>query len=242
MQFGSNLLFLRRKKGLTQEQLAQTLGVSRQTVSKWESGQVPELVTLMTLADFFSCTLDDLLRQDLSGQTVSLRFVQTVPFTMARYVTISPNAHADVQLHLQDWAKRSGLLEASQTPPVLLRWSFPYVSSEQRERFGLQGAAAAYVLPTGFQPRCSGPELTCQESCCYAVLTIPEPNGRDDRQVSRAIQTILESLHTAGIPKAAKKDCLPCFELRYRRDGISYADIFLQCRYDGTAEPYDFKI
>ena len=53
MQFGSNLLFLRRKKGLTQEQLAQTLGVSRQTVSKWESGQVPELVTLMTLADFF---------------------------------------------------------------------------------------------------------------------------------------------------------------------------------------------
>lgn len=241
MQFGSNLLFLRRKKGLTQEQLAQTLGVSRQTVSKWESGQVPELVTLMTLADLFSCTLDDLLRQDLSSQASSLRFVQTEPFSMARYVMISPNAHADIQTCMQDWAARSGLLEASATAPVLLRWNFPHVSPEQKDRFGLQGAAAAYVLPDSFRPRCGGPELTRQESCCYAVMTIAEPNGRDDRQISRAIQTILETLHTAGIPKAAKKDSLPCFELRYQRDGISYADIFLQCRYEGTAEPFEFR-
>lgn len=240
MQFGSNLLFLRRKKGLTQEQLAQTLGVSRQTVSKWESGQVPELVTLMTLADFFSCTLDDLLRQDLSSQTPSLRFVQTSPFSMARYVMISPNAHADVQTYLHNWAARSGLLEVWDAPP-LLRWNFLHVSQEQKDRFGLQGAAAAYVLPNGFQPNCCGPEISRQESCRYAVMTIAEPNGRDDRQITRAIQTILENLHTAGISKAAKKDCLPCFELRYRQDGMDYADIFLQCRYEGPAEPYDFK-
>ncbi len=37
MSFGSNLQFLRKKKGMTQEELAATMAVSRQTVSKWES-------------------------------------------------------------------------------------------------------------------------------------------------------------------------------------------------------------
>ena len=38
MAFSENLSHLRRKSGLTQEQLAEQLGVSRQTVSKWEAG------------------------------------------------------------------------------------------------------------------------------------------------------------------------------------------------------------
>ena len=38
MFLGENIQYLRRKNGLTQETLAQRLGVSRQTVSKWESG------------------------------------------------------------------------------------------------------------------------------------------------------------------------------------------------------------
>ena len=44
MGFAENLQFLRQKKGYTQEQIAEQLQVSRQSVSKWESGQaVPEL-------------------------------------------------------------------------------------------------------------------------------------------------------------------------------------------------------
>ena len=38
MSFGENLQFLRRQKGITQEELAERLAVSRQSVSKWESG------------------------------------------------------------------------------------------------------------------------------------------------------------------------------------------------------------
>lgn len=38
MQFGEKLISLRRKAGLSQEQLADALGVTRQSVSKWESG------------------------------------------------------------------------------------------------------------------------------------------------------------------------------------------------------------
>lgn len=67
-QFPENLSILRRRAGYTQEALAEALGVSRQAVSKWESGQtLPEAATLLTLADLLSCTLDQLMRETLAG-------------------------------------------------------------------------------------------------------------------------------------------------------------------------------
>ena len=67
MFLGENIQYLRRKNGLTQEILAQRLGVSRQTVSKWESGEaLPELTKLPELGDVFGCKLDALLREDLA--------------------------------------------------------------------------------------------------------------------------------------------------------------------------------
>ena len=61
--FADNLALLRANHNMTQEQLAERLGVSRQSVSKWESGVcLPELATLDTLCSLFDCTLDNLLR------------------------------------------------------------------------------------------------------------------------------------------------------------------------------------
>ena len=52
---------LRRRSGLSQEQLAERLGVSRQAVSKWESGQsTPELEKLKALSACFHVTIDEL--------------------------------------------------------------------------------------------------------------------------------------------------------------------------------------
>lgn len=52
---------LRRKSGLSQEQLAEKIGVSRQAVSKWEGGQsTPELDKLKALSECFQITLDEL--------------------------------------------------------------------------------------------------------------------------------------------------------------------------------------
>lgn len=63
MSFGENLQFLRKKNNITQEQLAEQLGVSRQSVSKWESdGSYPEMDKLMQLCEMFSCNMDTLLR------------------------------------------------------------------------------------------------------------------------------------------------------------------------------------
>jgi DNA-binding XRE family transcriptional regulator len=57
---------------MTQEQLAMLLGVSRQSVAKWESGQsTPEVDKLLKMSELFGCTIDELVSDDLSMRTVA---------------------------------------------------------------------------------------------------------------------------------------------------------------------------
>ena len=66
MTFSEKLMDLRRKAGLSQEQLADRLGVTRQSVSKWESGTaMPELVKLISLSDIFGVSVDYLVKDYL---------------------------------------------------------------------------------------------------------------------------------------------------------------------------------
>lgn len=74
MDFSEKLLTLRKANNLTQEQLAEKLDVSRQSVSKWESGQAtPELDKIVALSAIFDVTTDYLLKSseidDLSVKT-----------------------------------------------------------------------------------------------------------------------------------------------------------------------------
>ena len=67
MTFGENLQFLRKRAGLTQEDLAEKMEVSRQSVSKWESNTAyPEMDAILRLCDLFSVDMDTLLRGDVS--------------------------------------------------------------------------------------------------------------------------------------------------------------------------------
>ena len=62
---GEKLYHLRRARGMSQEQLAEKIGVSRQTISKWEGGlSTPDLPKLIALADCFEVTLDLLVREE----------------------------------------------------------------------------------------------------------------------------------------------------------------------------------
>lgn len=64
MTLSEKILHLRSQKGLSQLELAEQLGVSRQSVSKWETGQsVPDLDKLIKLADLFSVSVDELVRE-----------------------------------------------------------------------------------------------------------------------------------------------------------------------------------
>lgn len=73
MKFYDKLIQLRREKGFSQEQLADLLNVSRQSVSKWEAGQsMPELNKLIAIADMFQITLDQLIREEIDLNSSSL--------------------------------------------------------------------------------------------------------------------------------------------------------------------------
>ena len=62
MEFGNKLYTLRKEKGLSQEELASRLEVTRQTVSKWELGDsTPDLDKLVLLAELFEISLDELV-------------------------------------------------------------------------------------------------------------------------------------------------------------------------------------
>ena len=62
MEFSEKLQELRKSRGLTQEELAEALYVSRTAVSKWESGRgLPNIDSLKEIAKFFSVTIDELL-------------------------------------------------------------------------------------------------------------------------------------------------------------------------------------
>lgn len=63
MTMGQRLLALRTRAGLSQEALAEQLGVSRQSISKWETdGSIPDLDKLVRLSEIFGVTLDELVK------------------------------------------------------------------------------------------------------------------------------------------------------------------------------------
>ena len=67
MSFHKNLEYLRKEKNISQEDLAFKLGVSRQAVSKWESGAAyPETAKMIAMCKIFDCTLDELMNEDIA--------------------------------------------------------------------------------------------------------------------------------------------------------------------------------
>ena len=62
MKLNEQIAFLRKEKGITQEELATALGVTNQAVSKWEKGQnCPDIELLPEIADYFNISIDDLM-------------------------------------------------------------------------------------------------------------------------------------------------------------------------------------
>ena len=78
MSFRENLQHLRATRNMTQEQLAMLVGVSRQSVTKWEAEKAyPEMDKLLKLCQIFDCTLDELVQGDLTVRAPEPRL--TIP-------------------------------------------------------------------------------------------------------------------------------------------------------------------
>jgi len=77
MKLNEKIVFYRKRMGLSQEAMAEKLGVSRQAVSKWELGDAsPELEKLIALSELFGVSIDSLVKEE--GETEKRR--ETKPF------------------------------------------------------------------------------------------------------------------------------------------------------------------
>ena len=100
MEFNEKLQELRKQKGLTQEELAEILFVSRTAVSKWESGRgMPSIKYLKAISKFFAVTLDDLLSSE-------------------ELLVIAEDDHKQKEMHIRDLIY--GLLDCSMALLLLL--------------------------------------------------------------------------------------------------------------------------
>ena len=76
MEFGNRLYELRKSKGHSQEDLSEKLGVTRQTVSKWELGEsTPDMAKLVAMGELFGISLDELVLGKVSGTGAVKRFL-----------------------------------------------------------------------------------------------------------------------------------------------------------------------
>lgn len=85
MDLGNNLFHERKRRGLSQEDVAQRLGVSRQTVSKWETGEtVPDIRQSKKMAALYNISLDELIDFDLDIREIQETIERTSRETEAK--------------------------------------------------------------------------------------------------------------------------------------------------------------
>ena len=72
MKFNEKLIMLRKQHNLSQEQVAEKLGVARQTISKWELGETtPEMDKLIIMSELYNITLDELMKEENEGKVIN---------------------------------------------------------------------------------------------------------------------------------------------------------------------------
>ncbi len=136
MSFGKNLQFLRHLRGnMTQEDLAEKMNISRQTVSKWELDTAqPEMDKAIELCRLFNCTLDNLFRDDMvvCGEDYTNLRVETVPaFRYIKHAVISSEPEGDAIDRIYTIARKCGVEH-----PRVIGWDFPKVSCMGTRRHG----------------------------------------------------------------------------------------------------------
>ncbi|MCM1307461.1 MAG: helix-turn-helix domain-containing protein [Butyrivibrio sp.] len=222
MSFGKNLQFLRHLKGdMTQEDLAEKMNISRQTVSKWELDTAqPEIGKAIELCRLFNCSLDNLFRDDMAAcdeAYTNLR-VETVPaFRYVKHAVISTDPEGEALNHMFGIARDNGVEN-----PKVIGWDFPNVSQEQINVFNMHGYEAAWVLPEGIVP--PDAEIHSQADHRYAAIHIESPFGNPFVTIPNGYKTLMEYMRVNGLERT-EKDVIPCFET----DGDTM-DIYIACK------------
>lgn len=227
MSFGQNVQFLRKMHdGMTQEELAEKLGISRQTISKWEMDSAfPEMEKAMVLCNLFSCSLDALLRENMNSDNeayTNIRVDKVPPFRYVRYVVISGEPEEDAIKHIVEWGVSCGIED-----PEIIGWDFPLVSQEQVNVYHMHGYTAACIVPETFDEAACGMEIITQQSQKYAVITIKDPFQAPFTLIPNAYKTLLRYMEVNNLRHDESKEVLPCFEKQFEQDGVCYMDVYI---------------
>lgn len=225
MSIGSNLQFLRKMSGLTQEALAEKLEVSRQTISKWELDTAwPDIDKLIDLCELFNCTMDQLVREEMNvvdDMYSNIRCEWVEPFRYLRHIVISSEPESDAIEHMERTAAILGI-----AAPQIIGWDFPHLSQEQINVHNMHGYAAALLLPEDVtQP--DGMTVLTHPRQRYAVITIRDPFTAPFTTIPNAYKILLTYMKTNGLSGKKEKDAIPCFEKEYTADGVAYMDVYI---------------
>ncbi len=228
MGFGQNLQYLRKMRhSMTQDALAEKMGVSRQTVSKWEMDDAyPEMDKALELCRIFSCSMDQLFREDItvSGDAYSnIRIEKTKSFRYVRYAVVSEDPEGDAVGHIRNWAAGHGVPD-----PEIIGWDFPHVSQEQINVFHMHGYAGACVLPEGFDEKGCGMEVLRQPEQSCAAITITEPFRAPFTLIPNAYKALMSFMQVNGCRHKCDKDgsLVACYEKVYRRGEAEFMDVY----------------
>lgn len=227
MSLGQNLQFLRKMGNkMTQEELAEKLGVSRQTVSKWELDAVyPEINKLVELCNLFSCSMDELVRENMnvSDEAYSdIRIEMVEAFSYVKYAVISAEPEDDALNHVRQWAK-----ELKMGNPEIIGWDFPLLSREQINVFNMHGYEAALILTDKILLSDLKMDVIRQDRQKYIAITIKSPMVAPFRLIPNAYKVLMTHMKINGIKHKEDKKVIFCFEKEYDVEGVHYMDVYI---------------
>lgn len=227
MSFGQNLLFLRKmRNNMTQEELAERLNVSRQTVSKWELDVAyPEMEKLLSLCELFSCTLDQLVREDMNiiNEAYSnIRIEEVEAFQYIQYTVISLEPEEDSIAHVNRWAELLGVPD-----PQVIGWDFPMVSQDQKNVYHMHGYAAALILSDSISKERLPVEVRRQNRQRYIAITITAPHAATFDLIPNAYRVLLTFMKANGYREKRDGHIIECFEKEYDLKGVWHMDVYI---------------
>jgi len=102
MKLSEKIRTLRKNAGLSQEQLGEKINVSRQAITKWESGDgLPDIYNLVALSNLFSITLDELMAQEKAVADKRFLYESHVEYDIDRLCKFDMNLYASAELTIR---------------------------------------------------------------------------------------------------------------------------------------------
>ncbi|WP_194778639.1 XRE family transcriptional regulator [Pararhodonellum marinum] len=157
MNLHSNLKFLRKKKSVTQETMAQAVGISRSKLAGYELNISPPLETLLTLADYLGVSVDVLLRKDLAqlSEYKLRQLIETDNFLRGRnlrILTTTVDADGRELIEVVSQKAKASYLAGFSDPDFieeLPRFSLPFLPQDKKHRVFQVDGDSMLPIPDG---------------------------------------------------------------------------------------------